>query len=153
MKTYSGRITVLKPNQVFVFGSNPEGRHGAGAAKVAMQFGAKYGCGRGLQGLTYALVTKNLTMGFLERSTGIRYNISGPRSVSEEQIIYNISELYNVARQNADKEFLIAYSGNGTNLNGYSAVEMAKMFAAIDIPSNIIFEESFARLVRDNLFV
>ncbi|MCB0369444.1 MAG: AAA family ATPase, partial [Bdellovibrionales bacterium] len=47
---YTGNI-VPEKNTVFVFGSNPEGRHGAGAAKVAVQkFGAKYGQGEGLQG-------------------------------------------------------------------------------------------------------
>jgi hypothetical protein len=38
-------------NVVFVFGSNTEGRHGAGAAKVAKdKFGAKYGQAKGMQG-------------------------------------------------------------------------------------------------------
>lgn len=43
-------ITSLKDNEIFVFGSNPEGRHGAVSAKVAIKFGAKYGKGRGIQG-------------------------------------------------------------------------------------------------------
>ena len=30
MKTYKGEATKLKPNQIFVFGSNTEGRHGRG---------------------------------------------------------------------------------------------------------------------------
>ena len=34
MKHYTGNI-IPEPNTIFVFGSNPEGRHGAGAAKVA----------------------------------------------------------------------------------------------------------------------
>lgn len=29
-KTYTGRLKTLAPNQTFVFGSNTEGRHGAG---------------------------------------------------------------------------------------------------------------------------
>ncbi len=28
LKTYKGKITKLEPNQIFVFGSNPQGRHG-----------------------------------------------------------------------------------------------------------------------------
>lgn len=36
-------ITELHPHEVFVFGSNPQGRHGLGAAKAAMKFGEKYG--------------------------------------------------------------------------------------------------------------
>lgn len=34
-KTYSGMIQSLTPNQVFVFGSNTQGRHGKGAALTA----------------------------------------------------------------------------------------------------------------------
>ena len=30
-------ITELKPNEIFVFGSNLEGMHGGGAAQVAME--------------------------------------------------------------------------------------------------------------------
>lgn len=39
--TYEGKIEFLEPNQIFVFGSNTQGRHGAGAALIAKQkFGA-----------------------------------------------------------------------------------------------------------------
>lgn len=51
MQYYDGYINDLKENEVFVFGSNPEGRHGAGTAKIAREkFGAEYGVGRGLTG-------------------------------------------------------------------------------------------------------
>ena len=51
MKTYKGLIGSLEEHQVFVFGSNPEGRHGAGTAKIVLDhYGAKYGVGRGLHG-------------------------------------------------------------------------------------------------------
>ena len=43
------KITELKENEVFVFGSNLEGYHSGGAAKVAMEkFGALWGQGVGL---------------------------------------------------------------------------------------------------------
>lgn len=46
---------------VFVFGSNREGRHGAGAALSAvLAHGAIYGQAEGLQGASYAIVTKEL---------------------------------------------------------------------------------------------
>ena len=48
-KFYIGNITP-DANTIFVFGSNTEGRHGSGAAKVAReQCGAIYGQGQGLQ--------------------------------------------------------------------------------------------------------
>ena len=53
-------ITKLSyPNEIFVFGSNESGRHGKGAAKTAMKFGAKYGQAEGLQGQSYGIPTKN----------------------------------------------------------------------------------------------
>ena len=52
------RISSLGPNDIFVFGSNIQGRHAGGAARVAMnRFGAIFGQGVGLQGNTYAIPT------------------------------------------------------------------------------------------------
>lgn len=51
-------ITELALNEVFVFGSNLEGRHCNGAAKLAYQkFGAIWGVGAGLCGQSYAIPT------------------------------------------------------------------------------------------------
>lgn len=48
-------------SQVFVFGSNRQGRHGKGAALTArLHHGAVYGQARGRQGNSYAIVTKEL---------------------------------------------------------------------------------------------
>lgn len=55
MRTTPDNITELLPNDVFVFGSNEAGRHGAGAAKLAMRWGAKYGHGFGMAGQTFAI--------------------------------------------------------------------------------------------------
>jgi hypothetical protein len=139
-KTYSGRITSLKPNQIFVFGSNEGGSqgqaptHGAGAAKLAKdKFGAIQGQSRGVQGQSYAIVTKKF------------YDVK--RSSTPEEITTEIKTLYNYARNNPGKEFLVSdYSE--TNLNGYSGQEMADMFSnAGPIPSNIVFNENFEKLV------
>lgn len=46
--------------EIFVFGSNLAGRHGAGAAKCAHeQHGAQYGVGVGRTGSAYAIPTKD----------------------------------------------------------------------------------------------
>lgn len=51
-------ITSLQANQIFVFGSNANGLHAGGAARVAVQqFGAVWGQGEGLQGQSYAIPT------------------------------------------------------------------------------------------------
>ena len=52
------RITELKADEIFVFGSNLAGMHGGGAAYIAFQkFGAVMGCGVGLRGQSYAIPT------------------------------------------------------------------------------------------------
>lgn len=51
-------IRQLRPDQIFVFGSNIYGRHNGGAAGFAVQhFGAIYGQAEGLQGRSYAIPT------------------------------------------------------------------------------------------------
>ena len=51
-------ITSLKPNEIFVFGSNLAGMHGGGAAHMAHKlFGAEWGVGVGPTGQCYAIPT------------------------------------------------------------------------------------------------
>jgi len=141
MKTYKGKLNKLEPHQIFVFGSNPEGRHGKGAALIAKQlFGAKYGKAEGLMGQSYGIITKDLRK---------RKHPSVPTS----DIKNSIKILYDFARENENKEFFIAYSGKGKLLSGFTPQQMADMFYNADrgwIPENIVFEESFAMLVRGN---
>lgn len=136
---YSGMIEP-RPNVIFVFGSNPEGRHGLGAAKTAVErFGAIYGQGEGMQGHSYALPTKDLR---------VKANY-GYRSIPPEQIVANIGKLYATARQFPNMRFCVAYTNTTKrSLNGYTGVEMAKMFIAAagrpdNIPENIIFSEQW----------
>jgi hypothetical protein len=61
----------------------------------------------------------------------------------------SISNLYEFAINNPEKDFLIAYSGEGKNLNYYTPEEMAELFANNgNIPNNIVFELGFLDLVR-----
>ena len=151
-KTYTGFINNLSSNQIFVFGSNPEGRHGKGVAKIALtKYQAIYGQGHGLQGRSYGLITKNLTKGYHDPTTNITYNKYGFRSLSKEQITDNIKKLYEIACDMKDTEFYIAYTIGGKNLNGYTDKEMAKMFYnAKPIPENIIFEDNFLQCIMEN---
>lgn len=134
MRTYIGPITKLEPYQIFVFGANSQGRHGKGAALWARNnAGAQYGNPIGLQGQSYAIITKDLTKKIHP-------------SIPKEDIIYQIATIYAYADRNQDKEFIIAYSGKGSNLNGYTPKEMKEMFFSIEPPDNIIFEEKFSKL-------
>ena len=137
MKYYVGNITPSK-DTIFVFGSNPEGIHGAGAAAVAVRhFGAIYGVGEGLQGQSYALPTKDLR---------VREN-NGLRSISPQNITAAVRRMYEVARKNPDKNFKIAFRNtNEVTLNGYSGWEMIDIFlAAGPMPENVwVSEEWFS---------
>ena len=137
MKTYKGNLTELPENGIFVFGSNPQGRHGLGAALTAKKyFGAKYGQARGLMGKSYGIVTKDLTK-------------SKHPSVSTRDIKYEIALLYEFAKQNPELEFYVAYSGKGKLLSGFTPEQMAHLwFKAGEIPNNIVFEEEFFKLLR-----
>lgn len=144
LKFYQGEIT---PGEdiVFVFGSNPEGRHGAGAAKVAReQFGAIYGQGEGLQGNAYALPTKDL------RVQGNAYC-----SISKDNITKNIQKMYACAILHPDLKFMVAYRNTyQKSLNGYTGIQMMRMFinaagSIREVPSNVYFsEEWFNYLTR-----
>ena len=143
VSSYTGNITT-DANTIFVFGSNPEGRHGAGAAKIAReQFGAIYGQGEGLQGNAYALPTKDLRV---KKNNSLR-------SIPPEQIIESIKKLYETARQNPNKQFKIAYRNTDkASLNGYTGLEMIDMFLkAGSIPSNIVFSKEWVDTGKFNL--
>jgi len=139
-KTYKGKVTSLQPNQVFVFGSNEGGSkgqkptHGAGGARIARdKFGAIQGQSKGIQGQSYAIVTKKF------------YDVV--RSSTAEEIKLEVEGLYEYARQNPDKEFLVSdYSGK--NLNGYTEQEMAQIFnEAGTAPANIVHNENFQKVI------
>lgn len=143
-----GNITSMTGNNIFVYGANPEFRNGFGAAKDARNFGAlPFGGGRGIVGNTYGLVTKNLKPNFTEVATGITYHKTGSKSVSLEQISTNIDELYSCASNNPNLTFFIAYINNGSNLNGYTNIEMWNAFVLNkDVPPNIRFHNSFKNI-------
>lgn len=49
-------ITELEDNDIFVFGSKPDGRHIGGASRIAVtKFGAREGLGEGFSGQSYAI--------------------------------------------------------------------------------------------------
>lgn len=143
-RTYEGKIVKLEKNQIFVFGSNFESRHGKGAALFAKQkCGAIQGHQppTGFQGRSYAIVTKDLQKRVHP-------------SVSEKNITEQIADLYSIASSDEwdGHEFLVPYNCSTENLNSYTADDMARMFvnaAGEDgmIPENIVFEKGFLKLM------
>lgn len=132
MRTTSEKITELKPNETFVFGSNLSGIHGGGAARLAHEkFGAIYGNGIGLQGQSYAIPTK---------SEGIKRSLT----VSEIQPYVNLFIGY--AMQNPDMLFLVTEIGCG--LAGNSAEDIAPLFKYAVMVPNIHLPEKFWKVLN-----
>mgnify|MGYP006899131143 CR=1 FL=1 len=124
-------ITALSPGQVFVFGSNYAGRHGKGAAKTALKWGAKYGQGEGLMGRTYGLPTKGHDL---------------RHSLPLERIAEHVARLLEFAQGRPDLQFMVTEIGCG--LAGYTPKQVAPLFAAtVDMP-NVSLPASFWRKLR-----
>ena len=139
----SDRLNNPLSNDILVFGSNTQGRHGKGSALFAKEkFGAVYGQSKGRQGNSYAICTKDLT-------------VRKHPSVQKETIMEQIQVLYSYAAAHPELNFLIVYSGVGENLNAYSNIEMADMFKNAFflgfIPSNILFQETFLKLMYNEI--
>lgn len=118
-------ITELKENEVFVFGDNQSHIHGAGAAKTAMKWGAKYGKG-GLQGQTYGIPTKN-------------HSIS--KTLSLPKIQKYVDEFIEFAKTRPDLVFLVTEIGCG--LAGLTPKQVGPLFKnAIEI-ENIYLPKRF----------
>lgn len=120
-------IYSLKDSEVFVFGSNLAGRHGAGAAKTAHQlFGAKMGVGNGPTGKCYGIPTKD-------------HNI---RTLPLKEIALYVEQFLTYTRENPDKTFLVTPIGCG--LAGYKPHQIAPMFA--NHSQNVILPREFRNL-------
>ncbi|GAP99683.1 A1S_2505 family phage non-structural protein [Leptolyngbya sp. NIES-2104] len=132
LRSSPDRIGSLEPHQVFVFGSNRQGIHGAGAAKLAGQFGAEYGNPQGIQGQAYAIVTKDLNL--------------GARSIPLPEIEAQINQLINYARSHPNQEFLVTRIGCG--LGGYRDSEIAALWIAKPIPENVRLPQSFIEVIQ-----
>ena len=121
-------IERLESHQIIVFGSNTEGRHGAGAALMAKQkWGAVYGNPKGRQGQCYAIVTKDLQR--------------GKRSVPLAEIEAQIVELVEYASAHPELEFLVTRIG--TDLAGYTVEEIAGLWKGLSIHSNVRLPKLF----------
>lgn len=116
------RITALRADEVFVFGSNLAGMHGGGAARLAYErFGAIWGCGVGLQGQSYAIPTMQ---------GGV------------ETIKPYVDDFIDFAHARPDLFFYVTRIGCG--IAGFSDAEIAPLFAAARTVPNICLPESFA---------
>jgi hypothetical protein len=115
----------MKP--IFVFGSNLAGRHGKGAALCALkEHGAIYGRGKGLQGNSYAIPTKDA---FLD-------------TLPLERIAEYVQEFLLFA--DSHHEFLFKVTRIGCGLAGYKDEDIAPMFK--DAPYNCLLPEGWEKV-------
>lgn len=117
-------ITELKPNQIFVFGSNLAGKHLGGAAMQAReQFGAVEGIGEGLTGQCYAFPT-------LDR----RFN-----KIIKAELLLHIIRLYGTCADHPNKEFLL--TAVGTGIAGFDVPFIKSLFT--NVPKNLVLPDEF----------
>ena len=123
-------IDSLKPNEIFVFGSNEAGRHGKGAALIAKkQFGAKVGQGYGVQGSCFAIPTKNGKLETLKLTTIAAY----------------VNKFIAYANTHPEKDFLVTRIGCG--LAGYKEIEIAPLFKDAINSKNIFLPITFTKIL------
>ena len=109
---------------IFVFGSNLAGRHGAGAALFALrERGAMYGLGVGLHGHSYAIPTKDMNV----------------RTLPLDKIADYVAMFLDFARLHPKLIFEVTPIGCG--LAGYKRSEIEPLFE--DMPSNCYFSKSW----------
>ena len=119
------RITMLKPNEIFVFGSNLAGAHAGGAARQACSsFGAVWGQGVGLQGQCYAIPTMQGVV---------------------ETIKPYVDEFVAFAHQHPELKFLVTRIGCG--IASFTPKEIAPLFQKAIDQENIILPRDFVEVL------
>lgn len=109
---------------IFVFGSNLAGIHGAGAAKFALHHhGAIYGNGIGLQGNSYAIPTKD-------------HNI---KTLPLDYIEKRVKQFIQFATHHPQFTFYVTPIGCG--LAGYKRAQIRPFFEGM--PANCRFAETW----------
>ena len=117
-------ITMLKPGEVFVFGSNADGMHYGGAALTAMRkFGAKLGQGHGMQGDSYAIDTMS----------GI------------DEMRRDVDDFITYAKEHPERRFLVTLVGCG--IAGMTPEEVAPMFAKCADIQNVCLPAEFWSII------
>jgi len=117
-------ITELKDNEIFVFGSNLEGMHGGGAARLAYEkFGPIWGQGVGLQGQSYGIPTMH---------GGV------------EDIKPYVDEFIEFAKSHPELTLLVTRIGCG--IAGFRDEEIAPLFKECIEIDNVILPRSFVTI-------
>ena len=112
MKQTPKNITKLRPNEIFVFGSNTSGEHLGGAARIAFEkFGAEWGKWEGFSGQTYAIPT-------IDSWTW--------KPVSRSSLLSSIRRFLRFVHSNPEKKFYLTKIGCG--IAGWDVEEVKVIF-------------------------
>lgn len=114
-------------SEVFVYGSNEQGIHGAGSAKAALKHGAVRGKTR-RQGHSYGISTKRTPWETLTLSA----------------IAAHVRDF--LAHADACPEDAFRVCAIGCGLAGYTPAEIAPMFR--DAPSNVVLPPEFVAVLE-----
>ena len=131
MRFTQENIETLEAGEIFIFGSNLSGRHDAGAAKKALEFGAVMGKGVGFKGRTYAIPTKDENI----------------RTMSIEAIEPYVKQFIDYASKNQHLTFLVSKIGCG--LANYSPEDIAPLFEDALLYPNIVLPEEFFNILTN----
>ena len=129
-RTTPDNITELKDNEIFVFGSNEGGRHGKGAAKTAMKWGAIYGKGFGMQGKTCAIPTMDRNI----------------HKLKLDKVEFYVDGFIALVITNPTKNFLVTEIGCG--LAGFKVKEIAPLFKVCSKLNNVYLPHKFWRVLN-----
>lgn len=141
------KIYKLNNNEIFVFGSNKDGRHGKGAAKIALSFGAKFGIGHGLCGQTYAIPTRYYVEGKCD-TIGVPF-FDGECSLvtlSLNEISYYIDNFIMFSNLNKNLKFLVTEIG--CNNAGYKPCNIAPLFSLAKELDNVFLPKTFWNFIK-----
>ena len=124
-------IKILLPGHIFGFGSNLSGRHGKGAAKTAMGWGAIYGQAAGLQGRTYGIPTKDRSV---------------TRTLSLVEIKPYVDDFIEFAKNHPELTFLMTKIGTG--LANRTIEEISLLFIEAKYIQNIFLPIEFWLIIN-----
>lgn len=134
----------LKPNEVFVFGSNTSGRHLGGASWMAFQrFGAVMGQAEGPQGQSYAIPTDFDQLAWEMKG----YPVEIGRKMWENRGLSDaVNRFLDYAAEHPEQHFLVTRVGCGNA--GFRDADIAPLFrSALDM-ENISLPHEFVKVLR-----
>lgn len=125
-------ITELQPDEIFVFGSNENGYHAGGAARIAHEkFGAVWGVASGRTGQSYAIPTLDRDM----------------EKVEPEMLEIHLEDFIEYVRKYPTLKFYLTKIGCG--IAGWDIEEVKNILWKVlenrNLPKNLIIPREFEK--------